>query len=55
MPILAKPVVMVSAAAYLLVVLAIGVWSARRTRTAKDFWIAGQNIGVWATSSRATS
>lgn len=46
---------MVSAAVYLFVVLAIGVWSARRTRSARDFWIAGQSIGVFVTGLATTS
>lgn len=35
-------------ALYFLVVLAIGAWATRRTRTAGDFFVAGQGIGVWA-------
>ena len=39
----------ITASSYLLVVLAIGVWSFRRTQTAKDFFIAGQGLGLWVT------
>ena len=37
-----RPLIIAVASVYLLVVLAVGFWSARRTKTAKDFWIAGQ-------------
>ena len=50
MPAVAEPLVVWTAAAYLLVVLAIGLWAARRTRTAKDFFIAGQGIGLLVTA-----
>ena len=50
-----RPLIIGVASLYLLVVLAVGFWSARRTRTAKDFWIAGQKIGVWATGLATTS
>lgn len=33
---------------YLLVTAAIGLWAARRTRTASDFFLAGRTIGAWA-------
>ena len=29
--------------------LAIGIWSFRRTRTDRDFFIAGQGIGLFVT------
>ncbi len=50
MPVLAKPLIVATALAYLLVVLAIGVWAMRRTRSAKDFFIAGQGIGLLVTT-----
>ncbi len=50
-----RPLIIGAASVYLLLVLAIGLWSARRTRTAKDFWIAGQNIGLWTTGLATTS
>lgn len=34
-------------AAYLVVVLLIGVWATRRTRTSGDFYIAGRSLGVF--------
>jgi SSS family transporter len=45
-----KPLVILSAVVYLLLVLAIGVWAARRTRTARDFFIAGQGVGLVVTA-----
>ncbi len=50
MPVLAQPLVVGAALAYLAVVLAIGLWAARRTRTPKDFFIAGQGIGLLVTT-----
>lgn len=44
-----RPLVLVAALAYLAIVLAIGVWAMRRTRSAKDFFIAGQSVGLWVT------
>ncbi|MEM9293834.1 MAG: hypothetical protein AAGD01_19305 [Acidobacteriota bacterium] len=43
---LASPTVAALALAYLVLTLAIGTWAAKRTRNAKDFFIAGQGIGV---------
>jgi len=50
MPILTRPTIILTAIAYLLVVILIGIWAARRTRSAKDFFIAGQNIGLLVTA-----
>ena len=50
-----RPLIIATAIVYLVLVLLVGLWSARRTRTAKDFWIAGQNIGVWTTGLATTS
>ncbi|MEE8137683.1 MAG: sodium/proline symporter [Thermoanaerobaculia bacterium] len=49
MPILAKPAIVATALGYFLVVLVIGFWAARRTHTSKDFFIAGQGIGLVVT------
>jgi Na+/proline symporter len=49
-PIVDKPLIVAAAAAYLTLVLAIGAWAARRTRTEKDFFIAGQGIGLFVTA-----
>jgi len=49
MPILAKPLILWTSLIYLAVVVAIGLWAARRTRNARDFFIAGQSIGLMVT------
>ena len=41
--------VLPAAGLYLLLLAAIGVWSWRRTRDTRDFFIAGQRAGLWAT------
>jgi Na+/proline symporter len=49
MPILDKPAIVWTAIIYLALVVVIGFWAARRTRSAKDFFIAGQGIGLVVT------
>ena len=49
MPILDRPVILWTSVAYLAVVVAIGFWALRRTRGARDFFIAGQSIGLLVT------
>jgi Na+/proline symporter len=46
MPLLDRPLVIAAALAYLIGTLAIGVWATRRTRSPRDFWVAGQGVGV---------
>jgi Na+/proline symporter len=48
LPPLAQPIIVGVAVAYFAVVAAIGAWATRRTRTASDFFVAGQGIGLWA-------
>jgi Na+/proline symporter len=43
------------AGAYGVAVAAIGVWSRRRTRTARDFWVAGQGLGLLVTALATAS
>lgn len=50
MPILSRPWTVAVAAAYLVLMLVIGIWAARRTRSPRDFFIAGQRLGVWVTA-----
>ena len=50
-----RPWVLAAGVAYLAVVAVIAVWSARRTRDARDFFIAGQRLGVWVTGFAAMS
>jgi len=54
-PIPGKPLIVVSATLYLVLVLVIGVWSAGRTRTGRDFFIAGQRIGLFVTAMATMS
>ncbi len=49
MPIRTQPAIVVAALAYFALVVAIGFWAARRTRSSKDFFIAGQGIGLLVT------
>lgn len=48
LPKLTQPVIVSVAVVYFAVVAAIGAWAARRTRTANDFFVAGQGIGLVA-------
>jgi len=54
-PILARPVVIAVSLVYLALVLAIGIWSIRRTKSARDFFIAGQRVGLWVTGMATMS
>jgi Na+/proline symporter len=45
-PILHRPFLVATALLYLLITLLIGVWALRRTRTPRDFWVAGRGMGV---------
>lgn len=47
LPSVSAPIIWVVAIVYFVVVAAIGVWATRRTRTAKDFFVAGGGIGLW--------
>ena len=49
MPILDRPAVFWTCALYLALVVGIGLWAARRTRDGKDFFIAGQSLGLVVT------
>ncbi|HKV12969.1 MAG TPA: hypothetical protein VJ725_32810, partial [Thermoanaerobaculia bacterium] len=46
MPILDRPEIVVWTVLYFLACAGLGVWSLRRTRNARDFWVAGQGFGV---------
>ncbi len=48
LPPLAQPTIVGVALVYFAGVAAIGVWAARRTRTARDFFVAGEGVGLWA-------
>lgn len=53
LPGLAHPVVVAVLVVYFVVTAAIGAWAARRTRNARDFFVAGQGIGVFTMSVAA--
>src|SRR5829696_614230 len=55
LPPLTQPVIAGVALAYFAVVAAIGVWASRRTRSASDFFVAGQGIGLWTLAIAAMS
>ena len=44
-----RPTIAIAALLYLLLLCAIGFWAARRTHDERDFFIAGQRVGLWAT------
>lgn len=54
-PPLARPTIVAVAVAYFCIVAAIGVWATRRTKTANDFFVAGQGIGLVALALAAMS
>ena len=35
---------------YMLLCIGIGVWALKRTKSTKDFFVAGRNLGVFVTS-----
>lgn len=47
---IAQPSVVASGLAYLALMLVLGLWAATRTRNARDFFIAGQRPGLFATT-----
>jgi Na+/proline symporter len=49
-PLVEQPWLAVATVLSLVTVLAIGVWSGSRTRTPKDFFVAGRAIGLWVTA-----
>jgi SSS family transporter len=48
-PILDRPLIVATTLLYFVAVTALGIWAWRRTRGARDFWIAGQRLGVFVT------
>jgi Na+/proline symporter len=54
-PLPESPLTIAAASAYLLVILSIGFWAARRTRTSRDFFIAGKRIGLFVTAMATMS
>jgi Na+/proline symporter len=54
-PLLDRPAIAGVALGYFALLLGIGWWAARRTRTSRDFFIAGQTIGLLVTGLATTS
>lgn len=50
-----SPLTVLIACVYLGLILAIGFWAARRTRTASDFFVAGKRIGLFVTAMATMS
>lgn len=48
LPELTQPIIVAVAVVYFAIVAAIGVWATRQTKTATDFFVAGQGIGLLA-------
>ena len=48
LPALTQPTIIAVAVVYFAIVAAIGVWATRKTKTANDFFVAGQGIGLVA-------
>ncbi|HEX5727623.1 MAG TPA: hypothetical protein VFX98_19280 [Longimicrobiaceae bacterium] len=55
LPRLAQPTIAAVAVVYFAIVAAIGAWATRRTRTASDFFVAGEGIGLLALTLAAMS
>lgn len=49
MPLFDRPLIIVLVLLYFVACGALGVWSLRRTRNTRDFWVAGQGLGVVVT------
>ncbi|CAN5887366.1 proline permease [soil metagenome] len=54
-PVSLQPTIVAVAVAYFAIVSVIGIWATRRTRTASDFFVAGQGIGLIALTLSAMS
>ncbi|HEU0299970.1 MAG TPA: hypothetical protein VFR37_10955, partial [Longimicrobium sp.] len=55
LPPLAQPTIIAVAVVYFAIVGAIGWWATRRTKTASDFFVAGEGIGLLALTLAAMS
>jgi Na+/proline symporter len=51
----ARPIIVAVAAAYLVALAGISIWATRRTRTASDFFVAGDGIGLFALTVASVS
>jgi Na+/proline symporter len=50
MPLLDRPWILTATVLSLVGVTLVGLWSARRTRSAEDFFVAGRDLGLWVTA-----
>jgi SSS family transporter len=48
-PILDRPLIVLFSLLYVAAVTVLGIWALRRTRSSRDFWVAGQGLGVFVT------
>lgn len=55
LPALAQPTIVAVALVYFAIVAGIGAWATRKTRTASDFFVAGEGIGLVALTLAAMS
>ena len=55
LPRLAQPTIVAVAVVYFVIVAVIGVWATRKTKTASDFFVAGEGIGLLALTLAAMS
>jgi len=55
MPHVTSPTIIIVALLYFLGVVAISIWASRRTRTARDFFVAGHGIGLIALTVASVS
>ena len=55
LPTVTQPAIIAVALAYFAVVVLISIWATRRTRTAKDFFVAGHGIGLVALTVASVS
>ena len=44
-----NPIILICVGAYMITCIAVGLWAMRRTKDAKDFFMAGRNLGVMVT------
>jgi Na+/proline symporter len=55
LPSAGQPAIVAVAVVYFVIVAAIGAWATRRTRSARDFFVAGKGIGLFALALTAMS
>src|SRR5687768_18398003 len=55
LPKIAQPQVIAVGMAYFAVIIGISIWASRRTKTASDFFVAGQGIGLVALTVASVS